>query len=107
MQHDFLQSARRTWASQVVLVVKNPTANARDIRDVGLILGKIHWSGAWPSTPVFLPRESHGQRNLVGYSQWDHKESDMTKATQHACTGELNYVLNSLSEASLVNDMGI
>ena len=25
-------------------------------------------------TPVFLPGESHGQRSLVGYSPWDHKE---------------------------------
>ena len=24
-------------------------------------------------TPVFLPGESHGQRNLVGYSPWGHK----------------------------------
>ena len=29
-------------------------------------------------TPVFLPREFHGQRSLVGYSPWGHKESDMT-----------------------------
>ena len=28
--------------------------------------------------PVFLPGESHGQRSLVGYSPWGHKESDMT-----------------------------
>ena len=34
-----------------------------------------------PSTPVFLPGESHGQRSLAGYSPWDHKESDMTEAT--------------------------
>ena len=27
------------WASQVVLVVKNPPANAGDTRDAGLILG--------------------------------------------------------------------
>ena len=33
------------------------------------------------TTPVFLPEESHGQRSLVGYSPWDHKESDMTEAT--------------------------
>ena len=26
-----------TWASQVVLVVKNPPANAGDVRDLGLI----------------------------------------------------------------------
>ena len=32
-----LSSIHNYWASQVVLVVKNPPANARDIRDVGLI----------------------------------------------------------------------
>ena len=25
------------------------------------------------TTPVFLPGEFHGQRNLVGYSPWGHK----------------------------------
>ena len=35
----------------------------------------------WPSTPVFLPGESHGQRSLVGYSPWGHKESDTTEMT--------------------------
>ena len=29
------------------------------------------------STPAFLPGESHGQRRLVGYSLWGHRESDM------------------------------
>ena len=28
-----------------------------------------------------LPRESHGQRSLAGYSQCGHKESDMTEQT--------------------------
>ena len=28
---------------------------------------------------VFLPGESHGQRSLVGYRPWSHKESDMTE----------------------------
>ena len=32
-------------------------------------------------TPVFLPGESHGQRSLVGYSPWGHKELDKTEAT--------------------------
>ena len=35
----------------------------------------------WLPTPVFLPRESRGQRSLVGYSPWGLKESDMTEAT--------------------------
>ena len=32
----------------------------------------------WLSIPVFLPGEFHGQRSLVGYRPWGHKESDMT-----------------------------
>ena len=27
---------------------------------------KIPWRREWQPTPVFLPRESHGQRSLVG-----------------------------------------
>ena len=30
----------------------------------------------WLPTPVFLPVEFHGQRSLVGCSQWDRKGSD-------------------------------
>ena len=30
----------------------------------------------WQSTLVFLPREFHGQRNLVGSSPWGQKELD-------------------------------
>ena len=33
----------------------------------------------WLPTPVFLPGESHGQRNLAGYSPWGRKESDTTE----------------------------
>ena len=33
-------------------------------------VGKIPWRRKWQPTPVFLPRESHGQRILVGYSPW-------------------------------------
>ena len=42
-------------------------------------VGKILWRRAWQFTPVFLPGESHGQQNLVGYSPWGHTESDMTE----------------------------
>ena len=42
---------------------------------------KIPWRKAWQSTPIFLPEESHGQRSLVGYSPWGHKELDTTEAT--------------------------
>ena len=36
-----------------------------------------------------LPGEFHGQRSLVGYSPWGHKESDTTEATEHARIGRL------------------
>jgi len=42
---------------------------------------EIPWRRAWQPTPVFLPRESHGQRSLVGYSPQGCKQSDTTEAT--------------------------
>ena len=46
-------------------------------------VGKIPWRRAWQPTPVFQPGESHGWRNLVGYSPWGRKELDMIEC---ACT---------------------
>ena len=40
---------------------------------------RICWKRKWQRTPVFLPGKSHGQRTLVGYSPWGHKESDTTE----------------------------
>ena len=37
-------------------------------------VGKISWKRAWQPIPVFLPGEFHGQRSLVSYSPWSHKE---------------------------------
>ena len=42
-------------------------------------VGKIPWSRKWQPTLVFLPEKFCGQRSLVGYSPWGHKESDMTE----------------------------
>ena len=39
---------------------------------------KIPWRRKWQPNPVFLLGESHGQRSLVGYSPWGHKELDAT-----------------------------
>ena len=35
-------------------------------------------SRKWQPTPVFLLIKVHGQRSLMGYSPWSHKESDRT-----------------------------
>ena len=35
------------------------------------------WRRKWQPIPVVLPGKSYGQRSLVGYCPWGHKESDM------------------------------
>ena len=37
----------------------------------------------WQPTPVFLPGKSQGQRRVVGYCPWGHKESDTTERLTH------------------------
>ena len=72
------------WLPRWVLVVKNLRADAGDMRPgFDPWVGKIPWRRKWQPTPVFLPGKSHGQRNMVGYSSWDHKELDKPKATSH------------------------
>ena len=39
----------------------------------------------WQPTPVFLPRESLGQRSLLGCCPWGRTELDTTEVTQRAC----------------------
>ena len=46
-------------------------------------IGMIPYRRKWQPTPVFLPRESHGQRSVVGYSPRDCKELDSTEQLTH------------------------
>ena len=49
---------------------------------------KIPWRRAWQPTQIFLPRESHEQRSLAGYSPWGHKELNPTEwLSRHAHNG--------------------
>ena len=57
--------------------VKASACNAGDLGSIWV--GKIPWRRKWQPTPVFLPRKSHGQRSLVGYTPRGSKESDMTE----------------------------
>ena len=60
-------------------VARNPPDNARDTGEAGLIPGLVRSPGGGKEpTPVFLFGKSHGQRRLVGYSSWAHKELDTT-----------------------------
>ena len=48
---------------------------------------KIPWRREWLPTPVFLPKEFHGQRSLAGYSPQSGKESDRTEQLTHTHPG--------------------
>ena len=63
--------------SLVIQMVKNLPAMQET--QVQSLVKKIPWRREWLPTPVFLPGKSHGQRSLVGYSAWGHKESNMTE----------------------------
>ena len=62
-------------------MVKTLPVHAGAIGNVGSIPGseRSPCRKKWQPTPVFLLGESHGQRSLVGYSPWGHKESDTTE----------------------------
>ena len=57
---------------------KEPACQCRRCKRRGfdLWVGKMPWRRKWQPTPIFLSGESHGERSLVGYSPWDHKELD-------------------------------
>ena len=63
------------------VVVKNPPANAGDIRDVGSIPGLGRSLGGGHGNPLQYSylENPHGQRSLEGYSSWGCKESDTTE----------------------------
>ena len=53
---------------------KQSAYNAEATGDVGSILGlEDPLEEEWKPSPVFLPGESPGQRNLVVYSPWCHR----------------------------------
>ena len=63
-------------AAQVVLVVKNPRANARDIRDVGLIPG----SGRSPGGRHDDPLQYSCLGNLLDRGAWQATVHGVTKS---------------------------
>ena len=64
--------------SSQVTVIKNLPANAGDARD----MNSFPWSGRIPGEGKSNPFQDSGlensidRRRLVGYSPWEHKESD-------------------------------
>ena len=67
-------------------------------------VGKIPWRKKWQPTPVFLPGEFHGQRSLLGYSSWGHKEADMTEGINNNKITNLRKCLK-LNQESLLRTL--
>ena len=67
----------RNGTSLVVQAVKNLPAMQRQGFDPRV--RKIPWRREWQPTPVFLPGESPGPRNLAGSGPWGPKELDTTE----------------------------
>ena len=55
-------------------------------------VGKMAWRRKLQPTLVFLPGKFHGQKSLVNYSPWGHKESDRTEHTRRQ---ESSYLLSN------------
>ena len=60
----------KPWGSPGGPGGKEPSCQCRrcDNREFQPWVGKIPWRRAQQPTPILLPRESHGQRSLEGYS---------------------------------------
>ena len=61
-------------------VVKNLPV-MQDLQETDLMPGLGRSLGGGNGNPVFLPGKSHGQRRLMGYSPWGHKQLDTTEHT--------------------------
>ena len=68
-------------ASQVVLVVKNPPANAGDLQDTSLIpgLGRSPGRGHGNTLQYSCLENPHEQKSLAGYSPLGLKDLDMAE----------------------------
>ena len=68
---------RACYAFLVAQMVKYlPAMQETKVRSLG---GEDPCRREWLPTPVFLSEEFHGQRTLVDYNLWGHKESDTTE----------------------------
>ena len=74
--HNFMYIYTHTGLPWWLTVKRLLTMQETQVRS---LVRKILWKRKWQPTPVLLPGKYHGQRSLVGYSPWGHKESDTTE----------------------------
>ena len=77
------------WVSQVVLVVKNPPANAGDISDVGLITGSERSPGGGLINSlqyVYLENPMHRGAWWATVHRVAKNQTQLMQLSRHACT---------------------
>ena len=76
-------------------LIKNPPAmQETQVQSLG---GEDPLERECQPTPVFLPEKPHGQRSLVSYSLWGHKELDITERLS---------LLDSTEKLGMLQSMG-
>ena len=77
--------SRVSWSqgSQVAQWVKNPLP-MQEMRVRSLGWEDTLEEGMRICPSIFAGKSPYGQRSLVAYSPWGHKESDSTEATEHS-----------------------
>ena len=93
LQYCFKKKKKNTKNQQHIAVLimgfpggtsgKEPACHCRRHKKHGFDpwVGKLPWRKARQPTPVFLPRESHEQKSLVGYSPQGSTETDPAEVT--------------------------
>ena len=84
----FMPNYKLFWDFKFSMTSKGPTCQCRRHKGRGFDpwIRKFPWRRAWQSTPVFLPRKSHGQRSLLATVHGVKKSWTQLKGlSMHAC----------------------
>ena len=84
---------------------KEPTFQCRRPKRSSWV-GEIPWRRARPSTPVFLPGESCGQRNQAGCSPWGYDWRDLEYIILWLVSGTHEHIEGAVWPAGLGDTMG-
>ena len=87
MANFILQIKPKNFSVCYPLVTVGPSLVAQMVKNLPAVqetwVHFLSWEDPWRRerlpTPVFLPGDFPGQRSMVGYSPWGHKESDATE----------------------------
>ena len=82
-------------------VSKESACNAEDMGSIPGS-GRSPWRRKWQPTPVFLPGESHGQRNLAGYSPWGRKSRTRLSDFHYFTTMRFERCINFLVKSNFL-----